>query len=67
MRFQQAVEQLEDQDREMVLMRHFEELSNQEVAQALHLSAAAASMRYLRAMRKLRGLLKEPRAGDESQ
>ena len=63
-RFQQAVEQLEDQDREMVLMRHFEELSNQEVAQALNLTAAAASMRYLRAMRKLRQLLKEPQSGE---
>jgi RNA polymerase sigma-70 factor (ECF subfamily) len=58
-RFQQAVEELDEQDREIVLMRHFEELSNQEVAQALNLSAAAASMRYLRAMRRLRGLLKE--------
>lgn len=61
-RFQQAVEQLDEPDREVVLMRHFEELSNQEVAQALNLSAAAASMRYLRAMRRLRELLKEPGA-----
>lgn len=59
-RFQAAVEQLEDQDREVVLMRHFEKLSNQEVAAALGLSGPAASMRYLRAMRRLRELL-----GDE--
>jgi RNA polymerase sigma-70 factor (ECF subfamily) len=58
-RFQEAVEQLDEQDREIVLMRHFEELSNQEVAQALDLTAAAASMRYMRAMRRLRGLLNE--------
>jgi RNA polymerase sigma-70 factor (ECF subfamily) len=58
-RFQQAVEQLDEQDREIVLMRHFEELSNQEAAQALGVTAAAASMRYLRAMRRLRGLLNE--------
>jgi RNA polymerase sigma-70 factor (ECF subfamily) len=64
-RFQQAVEELDEQDREIVLMRHFEELSNQEVAQALNLSAAAASMRYLRAIRRLRGLLKEPGQSDE--
>ncbi len=61
-RFQQAVEELDEQDREIVLMRHFEEMSNQDVAEALELTAAAASMRYLRAMRKLRGLLKEPDA-----
>jgi RNA polymerase sigma-70 factor (ECF subfamily) len=59
-RFQRAVEELDEQDREIVLMRHFEELSNQETALALNLTAAAASMRYLRAMRRLRALLKEP-------
>ena len=65
-RFQQAVEELDEQDREIVLMRHFEQLSNQEVAQALELSAAAASMRYLRAMRRLRTLLKEPNSSGET-
>ncbi|MCC9606547.1 sigma-70 family RNA polymerase sigma factor [Blastopirellula sp. JC732] len=59
-RFEQAIAQLDEQDREVVVMRHFEQLSNQEVAAALGLSAAAASMRYLRALRRLRGLLGEP-------
>ena len=45
------------QDEEMVLMRHFEQLSNSEVAQALDLSPQAASMRYLRAIRRLRTLM----------
>ena len=50
--------QLDDDDREVILMRHFEQLSNQEVA-ALHgLTEAAASMRYLRALRRLKELLK---------
>lgn len=53
-RFQEALDQLDDQDREVVLMRHFEQLSNSEVAQALGLSEPAAGMRYLRAMRRLR-------------
>jgi RNA polymerase sigma-70 factor (ECF subfamily) len=65
-RFQQAVEELDEQDREIVLMRHFEELSNQEVSQVLGLSAAAASMRYLRAMRRLRALMGSEQAGNES-
>ncbi len=56
-RFAAAVEQLDEQDREVVLMRHFEQLSNSEVAEALGLNAPAASMRYLRAMRRLRELL----------
>ena len=59
-RFQAAIELLDDNDREVILMRHFEQLSNNEVAQALSLSDAAAGMRYLRAMRRLRELLREP-------
>lgn len=53
-RFAEACEQLEPQDQEIIIMRHFERLSNSEVAQALDLSAQAASMRHLRAMRRLR-------------
>lgn len=64
-RFQAAVELLDEPDREVILMRHFEQLSNQEVAQSLGLSGAAASMRYLRAMRRLRDLLAERMPPDE--
>ncbi len=60
MRFQAAIETLDDNDREVVLMRHFEQLSNKDVAQSLSISESAAGMRYLRAMRRLRGLLQEP-------
>jgi RNA polymerase sigma-70 factor (ECF subfamily) len=53
-RMEQAVAGLDEDDREIILMRHYEQLSNQEVATALGLSEAAASMRHLRAVRKLR-------------
>jgi RNA polymerase sigma-70 factor (ECF subfamily) len=56
-RLQRALGSLGEDDREVVLMRHFEHLSNQEVALALGLTEAAASMRYLRALRRLRALL----------
>lgn len=56
-RFRDAVDRLEDADREIVLMRHVEQLSNSEAAQALGLTTAAAGMRYLRALRRLRELL----------
>jgi RNA polymerase sigma-70 factor (ECF subfamily) len=56
-RLSAAIDQLADDDREIVLMRHHEALSNQEVAKALGLSEAAASMRYLRALRRLRSVL----------
>jgi RNA polymerase sigma-70 factor (ECF subfamily) len=59
-RFQQAVESLADDDRDIILMRHFEQLSNQDVAKALGLTEAAASMRYLRALRRLRAVLIPP-------
>ena len=69
---QGAVEELEDRDREIILMRHYEQLSNQEIAQALELTEPAASMRYLRALKRLRKLLdsnpaiadSEPSEGD---
>lgn len=56
-RLQAALASLGEDDREVVLMRHFEQLSNQEVALALGLTEAAASMRYLRALRRLRAML----------
>ena len=54
-----AIGRLDDADGEIIMMRHYEQLSNQEVAQALGLTEPAASMRYLRAMRRLRELLVE--------
>jgi RNA polymerase sigma-70 factor (ECF subfamily) len=58
-RFQSVLTELSDEDREVILMRHFEQLSNQEVARALDLSEPAAAMRHLRALRRLRKLLEQ--------
>jgi len=58
-RFQAALKQLDDVDREIILLRHFEQLSNGEAAHALGLSEAAAGMRHLRALRRLRAILGE--------
>ncbi|MFL5243398.1 MAG: sigma-70 family RNA polymerase sigma factor [Gemmataceae bacterium] len=67
-RLHSALGQLEDDDREILLMRHFEQLSNQEVAQILRLSEPAASMRCLRAQRKLRTLLvPDPESNPEAE
>lgn len=59
-RFREALTELDEDDREIILMRHFEQLSNQEAADALGLSEAAAGMRHLRALRRLRTIL-EPK------
>lgn len=61
-----AITQLDEDDREIILMRHREQLSNQESASVLGLTEAASSMRYLRALRRLRGLLLPHTSGEES-
>src|SRR6516164_6741890 len=56
-RLQEVLNTLEPLDREVVALRHFEELSNGEVAQVLGLSKTAPSNRYLRAMGRLKTML----------
>lgn len=66
-RLREAVDSLDAADREVVLLRHFEQLSNQDIAEALGLSEAAASMRYLRAIRRLRARLMPDGADEEER
>jgi RNA polymerase sigma-70 factor (ECF subfamily) len=47
---------LEPMDREILSLRHFEELSNTETARELRISPAAASKRYIRALERLRAV-----------
>lgn len=54
---------LEPIDREVLALRHFEEMSNNEVAAVLGIQPAAASKRYIRALERLRAAL-EPGAGE---
>jgi RNA polymerase sigma-70 factor (ECF subfamily) len=44
-------------DREVLALRHFEELNNNETAAVLGLHKAAASQRYVRALRRLKEIL----------
>ena len=53
-RIQEVLEAMDPLDREVLVLRHFEELSNLETAQALGLQEAAASKRYIRALRRLK-------------
>ncbi len=48
---------MEPMDREILALRHFEELSNGEASQVLGLSRTAANNRYIRALGRLRDLL----------
>jgi RNA polymerase sigma-70 factor (ECF subfamily) len=56
-RLRQAVEQLAEPDREVLLLRHFEGLSNQEVGYLLSLDPATVSKRHGRAMLRLHKIL----------
>ena len=56
-----AISELDPKDCEIVVMRHYEHLTNQEIGQALGLTEPAASMRYLRAIRRLRAILQGER------
>ena len=53
-RVESAIAQMDETDSEIIVMRHYENLSNQEIAESLDLTEPAASMRYLRAIRRLR-------------
>jgi RNA polymerase sigma-70 factor (ECF subfamily) len=56
-RLRLALGQLDDEERDLILWKHFEQLSNREVAQLLQITEAAASKRYIRALERLRGRL----------
>jgi RNA polymerase sigma-70 factor (ECF subfamily) len=56
-RLRQALAQLAEGDREILLLRNFEGLSNQEVGHLLGIDAAAASQRHGRAMLRLHKVL----------
>lgn len=58
-RIVELLDELGEIDREVLCMRHFEELTNEEVAAELGLGKHAASKRYIRALKRLRTLLDE--------
>jgi RNA polymerase sigma-70 factor (ECF subfamily) len=58
---QEVLNAMDPIDREVIALRHFEELRNDEVAAALGLTKAAASKRYVRAMLRLKAAIAEAR------
>lgn len=58
---QEAINAMDPLDREILALRHFEELSNVETAEVLGIKATTASTRHIRALKRLREtLLKTP-------
>jgi RNA polymerase sigma-70 factor, ECF subfamily len=58
LQLQAALNGMDEMDREIIALRHFEELSNAEAAQVLGLEPSAASKRYIRALKRLQEILK---------
>jgi RNA polymerase sigma-70 factor, ECF subfamily len=56
---QDAINGMDPIDREVLALRHFEELSNEETAQVLGITASAASNRHVRALKRLRQILEK--------
>ncbi|MFM1870580.1 MAG: polymerase sigma factor SigW, partial [Planctomycetota bacterium] len=54
---EEALASMDEIDREVLMLRHFEELSNKEAAAVLGIQENAASNRYVRALGRLKGLL----------
>ena len=58
---------MEPIDREVLILRHFEELTNGEVAQVLNIQPKAASIRYVRAIARLKTILAQfPEFGEDA-
>ena len=57
LRLQDILNQMDPIDREVLTLRHFEELSNSEAAKVLGLEKTAASNRYIRALKRLRDVM----------
>ena len=53
----EILERMKPEDSEILLLRHFEQLSNAECAEVLGLTPKAAATRHLRAAKRLRELL----------
>jgi RNA polymerase sigma-70 factor (ECF subfamily) len=63
LRLQEALNQMDAIDREVIALRHFEQLSRAETAELLGIRESAVSKRYVRALERLRGILADMPGG----
>ena len=66
-KLEQALGEMDEVDREVLALRHFEQLSNSETARLLDLAETAASNRYVRALKRLKSMmqrLQDPQDGE---
>jgi RNA polymerase sigma-70 factor (ECF subfamily) len=65
LRVQEAINSMDPHDREVLILRHFEELSNAEAAQVLGIKPSAAVNRYVRALKRLKDVFQGMPGGIE--
>jgi RNA polymerase sigma-70 factor (ECF subfamily) len=65
LRLQEALNSLDPIDREVLSLRHFEELNRKETAQVLGIEEGAAAKRYIRALKRLKDILADLPGGLE--
>jgi RNA polymerase sigma-70 factor (ECF subfamily) len=65
LRVQEALNSMDTHDREVLILRHFEELSNAETAQVLGIKPSAAVNRYVRAIKRLKDVFQGMPGGIE--
>jgi RNA polymerase sigma-70 factor, ECF subfamily len=65
LRVQEALNSLDPLDREVLSLRHFEQLSRAETARVLGIAEAAAAKRYIRALKRLKQTLADMPGGLE--
>ena len=65
LKVQEAVNSLDPRDREIVALRHFEQLSRAETAEVLGITEEAGAKRYIRALKKLKSILAAMPGGRE--
>jgi RNA polymerase sigma-70 factor (ECF subfamily) len=58
-RLTEALDTMDATDREVLTLRHFEQLTNAEAAQVVGIQERAAAKRYLRALERLKNILSE--------
>jgi RNA polymerase sigma-70 factor (ECF subfamily) len=62
-RLHEALDRLDPTDREVLALRHFEQLTSSETAQVLGIQERAAAKRYTRALERLREILADMPGG----
>jgi RNA polymerase sigma-70 factor (ECF subfamily) len=65
LRVQEALNSMDPHDREVLILRHFEELTNAEAAQILGIKPSAAVNRYVRALKRLKDVFQGMPGGIE--